>query len=87
MMNRIETHPSAFASAAGRPRSAGRAGWGMRRIRRAWYSSPPFMEEVERRLRSHPSLIASLTPEQLARVKGWDGPDVLGHPNGPGRTF
>jgi hypothetical protein len=49
----------------------------------------PTIEEAERRLRSRPGFIASLTPEQLAAMEAWDGPDpdVLGDPNGPKRTF
>ncbi len=75
---------------ASRRRFAGvpRAGWGMRRIRRAWLSMPlPTMEEVEERLRGYRGFIASLTPEQIAAMDAYDGPEVLGNPNGPGRKF
>ncbi|HST59806.1 MAG TPA: hypothetical protein VLK84_13975 [Longimicrobium sp.] len=63
--------------------------WGIRRIRRSWYSPPPIpsLEEAERRMRNHPGFFASLTPEQLAAIKAYDGPEVWGNRNGPKRTF
>ena len=62
---------------------------GIRRIRRFWFSPPPLpsLAEAERRMRSRPSLITSLTPEQLAFVKAWDGPENSGDPNGPKRVY
>ncbi len=38
-------------------------------------------------MRNHPGFIASLTPEQIAAVKAYDGPEVFGNRNGPKRTF
>lgn len=63
------------------------AGRRLRRIRRTWYAPPPTMEEVEERIRGYRGFFASLTPEQLAFVKAWDGPDIHGDPNGPKRQF
>lgn len=72
-----------------RVRSCDRAGWGIRRIRRSWYLPPPLpsLKEAERRMRSHPGFIASLTPEQRAMIDAYDGPEVWGNLNGPKRTF
>jgi len=69
--------------------ASGAAGRGFRRIRRSWYSPPPMpsLEEAERRIRSRPGFIASLTPEQIAMITAYDGPEVFGNPNGPKRTF
>lgn len=52
---------------------------GIRRIRRAWFVPPPLpsVEEAERRMRSRPSLIASLTREQIAELRNWDEPTEL----------
>jgi hypothetical protein len=47
----------------------------------------PTIEEAERILRSRPGFIASLTPEQIAAMDAYDGPEVLGSPNGPKRQF
>lgn len=47
----------------------------------------PTEEESERILRSRPGFIASLTPEQIEAIMAYDGPEVLGSPNGPKRTF
>ncbi|HLM69064.1 MAG TPA: hypothetical protein VK358_16105 [Longimicrobium sp.] len=47
----------------------------------------PSLEEAERRIRSRPGFIASLTPEQIAMITAYDGPEVFGNPNGPKRTF
>jgi hypothetical protein len=65
------------------------ARWGIRRIRRSWFSPPPLpsIEEAEARMRSRPGFIASLTPEQLAFIKAWHGPVGCGDPNGPKRKF
>lgn len=64
-------------------------GWALRRIRRSWHSPPPLpsIEEAEARIRSRPGFLASLSPEQIAFIKSWDGPDLLGSPNGPKRTY
>lgn len=61
-------------------------GWGLRRIQPGWWPLPT-EEEVEARLRSYPGFFASLTPEQRALMDAWDGPEVLGDPNGPKRRF
>jgi hypothetical protein len=37
----------------------------------------PSVEEAVRRMRSRPSLIASLTPEQIAEFRNWDEPSAL----------
>lgn len=49
----------------------------------------PTIEEAERILRNRPSFFERLTPEQLAALDAWDGPDpdVLGPANGPKRNF
>ena len=89
MTNRPGMTSSAAPPSSSRPRSdSGRnAGWRIRRIRRAWFYPPPSMEEVEERLRSYRGFFASLTPEQRAAFDDYDGPEVLGNPNGPKRTF
>ncbi len=76
-------------SARATSRSSRSARWGIRRIRRAWYSPPPLpsLEEAERRMRSHPGFFASLTPEQWAVIEAYDGPEVWGNRYGPKRTF
>lgn len=81
MRNRTSAAPI-FAS----PRAASPS-WGERLMLRLL--GLPTEEEAERILRSRPGFIASLTPEQLAAIEAWDGPDpdVLGDPNGPKRTF
>lgn len=81
MRNRAST-TSIFAS----PRPANPS-WGERLMLRIL--GLPTDEEAERILRSRPGFIASLTPEQLAAIEAWDGPDpdVLGDPNGPRRKF
>jgi hypothetical protein len=45
------------------------------------------MEDVEERMRSYRGFFARLTPEQIEAIKAYDGPDVLGDPNGPKRKF
>lgn len=92
MMNhaRIPAPPRRRRSATlARVLSSGRGNWGLRRIRRAWFSPPPLpsIEEVEARLRSYPGFFASLTPEQRAIMDAWNGPEVLGDPNGPKRKY
>jgi hypothetical protein len=47
----------------------------------------PTMEEVEERMRGYRGFIASLTPEQIAAMDAYDGPEVLGPANGPKRKF
>ena len=61
-------------------------GWGLRRISPDWWPLPS-MEEVEERLRNYRGFFASLTPEQIAAMDAYDGPEVLGDPNGPRRSF
>ncbi|HEY0015966.1 MAG TPA: hypothetical protein VGC13_06590 [Longimicrobium sp.] len=75
---------------ASRPRFACAAGCrrGIRRIRASWEFMPlPTMEEVEERMRGYRGFIASLTPEQIAAMDAYDGPEVLGPANGPKRKF
>jgi len=45
----------------------------------------PSLAEAERRMRGHPSFLASLTPEQWEMIKAYDGPEVLGRGDGPRR--
>lgn len=93
MMNRVSiTSPVAQAArrqSARRVQFSHSAGWGIRRIRRSWFSPPPLptMEEVEERLRDYRGFFASLTPEQRAFLDAWDGPEISGNLNGPRRTF
>jgi hypothetical protein len=47
----------------------------------------PTIEEVEERTRGYRGFIASLTPEQIAAMDAYDGPEVLGPANGPKRKF
>jgi hypothetical protein len=84
------TDRTASTTLATRPRvrraSRSHPGWGLRRIQPDWWPLPT-MEEVEARLRSYPGFFASLTPEQRAIMDAWDGPEVMGDPNGPKRKF
>lgn len=82
MRNHASTAP-AFAVPASR-RSTG-SSWSERLMDRM-LGLPPF-EEAERRLRSRPGFIASLTPEQIEAIKAYDGPEALGPANGPRRKF
>lgn len=83
MRNRASTAPI-FASPAP-PRPATAHPWHERLVLRLL--GLPTIEEAERRLRSRPSFIASLTPEQIAMMDSTDEFDVLGSPNGPKRDF
>jgi hypothetical protein len=47
----------------------------------------PTLEEAERILRDRPGFFARLTPEQIAAMDAYDGPEVLGPANGPKRDF
>lgn len=47
----------------------------------------PTDEQVEERLRNYRGFIARLTPEQIAAMDAYDGPEVLGPANGPKRKF
>jgi hypothetical protein len=47
----------------------------------------PSVEEAERRMRRNPGFLASLTPEQLAMIREYKGPEVLGRRDGPRRSF
>jgi hypothetical protein len=67
------------------PRPATTHSWGERLMLRIL--GLPTEEEAERILRSRPGFIASLTPEQIAAMDAYDGPEVLGSPNGPKRKF
>lgn len=46
----------------------------------------PSVEEVERRVRSGTSFLASLTPEQWEMIMSYDGPEILGR-GGPKRKL
>lgn len=83
MKNRASAAPI-FASPAP-PRLAATHPW----YERLWLRvmGLPTIEEAERRLRSRPGFIASLTPEQIAMMDATDEFDVLGDPNGPKRKF
>lgn len=89
MMNRPGMLSPAAPPSSSRPRldSGRNASWRIRRIRRSWFYPPPSMEEVEERLRSDRGFFASLTPEQRAAMEAYDGPEVLGDPNGPRRKY
>ncbi|HYW11524.1 MAG TPA: hypothetical protein VE871_06185 [Longimicrobium sp.] len=82
----LRLSPSRSARASSR--SSRSAGWGIRHIRRSWYSLPamPSLEEAERRMRSHPGFIASLTPEQIAIIRAAAGPELWGNANAPRHT-
>jgi hypothetical protein len=62
------------------------AGWGLRRIHPDWWPLPS-MEEVEERMRNYRGFFARLTPEQIAAIDAYDGPEVLGSVDGPKRKF
>jgi hypothetical protein len=65
-------------------------GWGIRRIRRSWLTPPPLpsIGEVEARIRNRPSLLDSVTPEQIAIWKSLDEwGAICGDPNGPKRAY
>ena len=89
MMNRPGMTSSAAPPSSSRPRldSGRNAGWRIRRIRRSWFYPPPSMEEVEEQLRSYRGFFAPLTQAQRAAIEAYDGPEVLGNPNGPKRKF
>lgn len=83
MRNRTSAAPI-FASPAP-PRPSDAPSWSERIVARLL--GLPSLEEAERRLRSEPGFIASLTPEQIAAMDAYDGPEVLGPRNGPRRKF
>lgn len=83
MRNRASAAPF-FASPAS-PRHPDAFSWGERLMLRLM--GLPSIEEAERRLNSQPGFIASLTPEQIAAMDAYDGPEVLGPANGPKRKF
>lgn len=91
MTHRSSITSQTFPARLSRSRTLCRAlsGWRLRPIRRAWYVPPPLptVEEAEERMRGHRGFFASLTPEQLAFVKAWDGPEISGDPNGPKRLY
>lgn len=53
--------------------------------KRSSYSPVPSADDVERRVRSGTSFLASLTPEQLEMIKAYDGPEIMGRSDGPRR--
>ncbi len=61
-------------------------GWGLRRIQPDWWPLPT-MEEVEERMRDYRGFFARLTPEQIAAIGCYNGPEVLGPANGPKREL
>jgi hypothetical protein len=81
MRNRAPAAPM-FASP---PRPAATHPWYERLVLRVL--GLPTIEEAERRLRSRPGFFARLTPEQIAAMDAYDGPEVLGPANGPKRKF
>lgn len=83
MRNRASAAPM-FASPAS-PRAATTHSWSERVVLRIL--GLPTTEEADRILRSRPGFFASLTPEQRAALDAYDGPEVLGDPNGPKRKF
>jgi hypothetical protein len=83
MRNRASAAPI-FASPAP-PRHPDAFSWGERLMLRLM-GLPP-IEEVEERMRGYRGFIASLTPEQIAAMDAYDGPEVLGPANGPKRKF
>jgi hypothetical protein len=42
------------------------------------------VDEAERRIRSRPSLLTTLTPEQLTEIQAYEGPEIAGR-GGPKR--
>lgn len=83
MIERIAAAPT-FAQSA--PRAPlGRVSRVVRRAVQAVFMPGPSFEEAERRLRTRPSFLASLTPEQIAASRAYDGPEVLGR--GPRRSM
>lgn len=83
MSNQASAAPIFASPAAPRPATA--HSWGERLMLRIL--GLPTEEEAERILRSRPGFIASLTPAQIEAIMAYDGPQVLGSPNGPKRTF
>jgi hypothetical protein len=61
-------------------------GWGLRRIQPDWWPLPS-MEEVEERMRNYHGLWETLSKEDREFLRTYDGPEVLGNPNGPKRKF
>jgi hypothetical protein len=89
MMNRASSLASVRRSVFHRPRFdvSGAAAFRLRRIRRSMWAPAPTIEEVEERLRGFRGFFASLTPDQLALLMDWEGPEILGDPNGPKRVY
>jgi hypothetical protein len=79
------------------PRRSAPTGWlapmatgrGVRRIRRAWFSPAlvPSLEEAEGRMRSHAGFIASLTPEDSAFLRAYEGRELSGSQDVLRRAF
>jgi hypothetical protein len=84
MRNRASAAPI-FASPAPPRRSDAPFSWSERLMLRLM--GLPSIEEVEERTRNYRGFIASLTPEQIAAMDAYDGPEVLGPANGPKRKF
>jgi hypothetical protein len=42
------------------------------------WDSVPSLAEAERRMRRGPGFLESLTPEQWAAIRSYDGPEILG---------
>lgn len=82
MKNRASAAPIFAAPAS--PRLVATHPWHERLWLRAM--GLPTIEEAERRLRSRPGFIASLTPEQIEEIMSTDEFEVLGSPNGPKRN-
>ena len=51
--------------------------------RRDPHPPPPWLAEIEQRLRDRPGFFASLTAEQKALLASYDGPEVIGPPPPP----
>lgn len=83
MRNQASAAPIFAAPATPRPATA--HSWSERLMLRVL--GLPTEEEADRILRSRPGFIASLTPEQIEAINAYDGPEVLGDPNGPKREF
>lgn len=81
MKNRASAAPIFASPAPPRPATS----WGERLMLRIL--GLPTQEEAERILRNRPGFFARLTPEQIAAMDAYDGPEVLGDPNGPKRKF
>lgn len=83
MNEHVSAAPVFAAPASGR--ATRRTPWHERLMLRLY--GLPTDEQIEERMRDYKGFIARLTPEQIAAMDAYDGPEVLGPANGPRRTF